>query len=144
MEKPLPQVNSETLTYMHVSHHSPAFPDCPTKHHRWRRDRRGSSVGCSSMEYCMLLTRWVILPFFTLLVQGHLPYTSTVAQLLPSYYACSSITLLTASDTEEKSQMTNFISINRAATSKMICGVWSRDPYQLARISLSSAFRLCE
>ena len=62
---------------------------------------------------CRLLSWWVMLPFFTLLVQGHLPYTSTLAQLLPSYYACSSVTLLTAPDTVEKSQMTNFIQLKR-------------------------------
>lgn len=60
-----------------------------------RRQRRELS-GLLLNGVC-ILSKWVMLPFFALLVQGHLPYTSTLAQLLPSYYACSSITLLITS-----------------------------------------------
>lgn len=56
--------------------------------------RRGSLAGSSAGESLRL--------FFTLLVQGHLPYTSTLAQRLPSRGARSSITPLAAPDTVEK------------------------------------------
>lgn len=74
------------------------FSDCPTQHHRWRGDRRENSVGCFSMEYAgSSLSESCCLS---------LHFLSKATYLTPplqSYYACSSITLLTTSDTVEMS-----------------------------------------
>lgn len=71
-------------------HALPAVAHSPTIY----LQMEGSLAGSSADESLRL--------FFTLLVQGHLPYTSTLTQRLPSRGARSSITPLAAPDTVEK------------------------------------------
>lgn len=71
-------------------HALPAVAHSPTIYPRME----GSLVGSSAGESLRL--------FFTLLIQGHLPYTSTLMQQLPSRGNRSSITPLAAPDTVEK------------------------------------------
>ncbi|KAI4823536.1 hypothetical protein KUCAC02_012118 [Chaenocephalus aceratus] len=76
----------------------PGFVADLHQHHRWRGDRRENSVGCFSMEYAgSSLSESCCLS---------LHFLSKATYLTPplqSYYACSSITLLTTSDTVEMS-----------------------------------------
>lgn len=91
------------LNYMHVCrlYHS-LFLWLSYTAPQMERRQEGELCGLLLNGVCRL-SKWVMLPFFTLLVQGHLPYTSIPTQLLGSYYACLSITLLTTSDTVEMS-----------------------------------------
>lgn len=94
MEKSFSQMISEMLTYIHVSRHSPALLWLSTTEAQMEKRKRRVLCGFLINGACRLFSWWFMLPFFTLVFEGHLPYTYTCAKLLPIYYACTSITLL--------------------------------------------------